>query len=176
MPRHPEENLPEVIAAAHRALRQRLESADALERTRFREMRLHQRLDFVLTWLREYSKHFSMARVAQRIGVSRQAISKLRRGDAMPQRVLIPLADQLGVDHRFLTEGILDYPVPLPSDPIEEVLGRELAGWALADEPGRREYVRAALELARAAELRNLDLRLIRHLLDLELLTRETLN
>jgi transcriptional regulator with XRE-family HTH domain len=168
VPRRAEETYPEVIELAHDAIRRRLLAADAAERARFREMALHERLDFVLTWLREYSKHFSMARVAQRIGVTRQAISKLRKGDAVPQRLLIPLADELGVDYRFLTDGIVDHPYRHMPEPIEDILGRDLAEWALADEPGRRAYVRAALELARAAELRNIDLRLFEHLLELE--------
>ena len=167
MPRYPEVELEEVITLAREGIRQRLTEADTVERARFRAMALHQRFDFVLTWLQKYSKHFSMAWIARRIGVSRQAISKIRKGEAEPQRLLIPLAEELGVDHRFLTEGLIDFP------PVGEDMGvfaglpEDLVRWAMAKTPGRAEYVRAALELARAAEARNVDLRFFEQVLRL---------
>jgi len=167
LPRYAEETLPEVIALAHQDLRRHLEATTAAQRAQLRQMHLHERLDYLLTWLREYSKHFSMAQVAGRIGVSRQAISKLRKGEAVPQRLLIPLASELGVDHRFLTDGIIDYPQSYPFDRLLEELGPELASWVLADEPGRVQFVRAALELGRAAESSNMDLRFFERVLDL---------
>jgi transcriptional regulator with XRE-family HTH domain len=167
LPRYADETLPEVIALAHQGLRKRLEQADAVERAQLREMQLHQRLDFILVWLREYSKHFSMAQVAERIGVSRQAISKIRKGEAVPQRLLIPLATDLGVDHRFLTEGVIDYPQSYRFDVLLDELGPDLTAWVLADEPGRHQYVRAALELGRAAESSNVDLRFFERILEL---------
>ncbi len=130
-------------------------------------MQLHERLDFVLEWLHDYSKHFSMAWIARRIGVSRQAISKVRKGESVPQQILIPLAEELGVGYRFLTDGIVDYPTPALAEEFFMGLPAELSQWVLADEPGRQEYVRAALEVARAAEARNIDLRFLEHVVDL---------
>ncbi len=152
---------------AREAIRRRLEGSTVRERAGFRAMQLHERLDFILNWLQDYSKHFSMAWIARRIGVSRQAISKVRKGESVPQQILIPLAEELGVGHRFLTDGIVDYPAPALAEEFFARLPAGLVQWVLADEPGRQEYVRTALEVARAAEARNIDLRFLEHVIEL---------
>lgn len=173
MPRRPEEDLEEVLELARESLRRRLENSNEVERTTWRQIALHQRLDFLLTWLRKWSKHFSMSRIAKRIGVSRQAISKIRKGEVTPTtKILVPLAQELGVSHRFLTEGFVDYPQPHQSHAFFSDLPAEIVHWLLEEAPGRREYVLSALELARAAESRNVDLRLFQRLLRLDEPTR----
>jgi transcriptional regulator with XRE-family HTH domain len=168
LPRKPEKDIAEVLDLARESLKRRLESANEAERTAWRQMALHQRLDFVLDWLRAWSKHFSMSRLAGRVGVSRQAISKIRKGEVVPTtKLLVPLARELGVSHRFLTEGLLDYPQLDQSQAFFGDLPHELVRWLLEESPGRREYVHAALELARAAESGNVDLRFFQQLLRL---------
>lgn len=158
----------EVLELARDSLRRRLENSDEAERITWRQISLHQRLDFVLNWLRKWSKHFSMSRVAKRIGVSRQAISKIRKGEVTPTtKILVPLAKELGISYRFLTEGFVDYPQPNQSQAFFNELPVEVVQWLLEESPGRREYVLSALELARAAESRNVDLRFFQRLLRL---------
>jgi len=166
MPRLPASEFAEVMDLARDSLRRRLESAEAPERASWREMALHQRLDFVLDWLNKWSKHFSMSRIAQRIGVSRQAISKIRKGEVVPtSKLLMPLARELGISYRFLTDGTVDYPQQDQAQSFFLDLPLDLAQWTLAELPGRREYARTALELARAAEDSNVDLRFLEQFL-----------
>lgn len=166
MPRSTVPEFSQVMELARDSLRRRLETALPEERARWREMELHQRLDFVLDWLGDWSNHFSMSRIGQRVGVSRQAISKIRKGEAVPtSKILIPLADELGISYRFLTDGYLDYPQSDQAQLFFHDLPLELAQWALAEVSGRRDYVRTALELARAAERHNVDLRFLERLL-----------
>jgi transcriptional regulator with XRE-family HTH domain len=145
-----------------------LESADAAEREAWLKAGLHQRLDFVLEWLRAWSNHFSMSRIAKRIDVSRQAISKIRKGEVVPtSRLLIPLAKELGVNYRFLAYGEVDYPQPNQAQEFFAQLPLDLVHWVLAEDPGRVNYARAALELARAADASNVDLRFLQNALRL---------
>ncbi|MDP2871590.1 MAG: helix-turn-helix transcriptional regulator [Bacillota bacterium] len=162
----PAAEFPEVMDLARDSLRRRLESAEALERAAWQEMALNQRLGFVLDWLYNWSKHFSMSRVAQRIGVSRQAISKIRKGEVVPtSKLLMPLARELGISYRFLTDGTLDFPQTDRTQAFFRDLPLNLAQWVLSEVPGRRDYVSTALELARAAEHSNVDLRFLEQFL-----------
>lgn len=166
LPRSSLPEFPEVMELARESLRRRLEGGPAEERTAWRQMALHERLDFLLDWLHNWSRHFSMSRIARRVGVSRQAISKIRKGKGVPtSKLLIPLAQELGVSYRFLTEGALDFPQQEQSQGFFRDLPLGLAQWLLAEVPGRREYVRTVLELARAAELSNIDLRFLERFL-----------
>jgi len=166
VPRGPALEYAEVLDLARDSLRRRLEAAEAPERAAWCEMALHQRLGFALDWLYDWSKHFSMSRIAQRIGVSRQAISKIRKGEVVPtSKLLIPLARELGLSYRFLTDGTLDYPQPDRTQHFFQEIPLDLAQWALAEVPGRRDYIVAALEMARAAEHRNVDLRFLEQFL-----------
>lgn len=168
MPRKPEEDLEEVLVLARESLRRRLESSDEADRSGWRRMALHQRVDFALDWLQRWSRHFSMSRVARRMGVSRQAISKIRKGEVVPTtKLLVPLANELGVSYQFLTEGLVDYPRHDQSQAFFRELPVDIAHWLLQESPGRQDYVLAALELARAAESSNIDLRFFQRLLRL---------
>jgi transcriptional regulator with XRE-family HTH domain len=166
LPRRAAIEFTEVLDLARENLRQRLEAADASERAGWQKMELHQRLDFILDWLGKWSAHFSMSRIAERIGVSRQAISKVRKGEVIPtSKILIPLARELGVSYMFLTEGAIDYPQQDQTRLFFQDLPLDLAQWALAEVTGRRDYVKTALELARAAEDSNVDLRFLEQFL-----------